>query len=68
MLNVIMLSVIMIYETYKPFMLSVLILIIVMLNVAAPQAILLAYPRNTNFRGRLSTVDLLIKVACFVKK
>jgi hypothetical protein len=24
--------------------------------------------RNTNGRGRLSTVDLLIKVACFVKK
>jgi len=23
---------------------------------------------NTNLRGRLSTVDLLIKVACFVKK
>jgi len=23
---------------------------------------------NTNGRGRLSTVDLLIKVACFVKK
>ncbi len=23
---------------------------------------------NTNIRGRLSTVDLLIKVACFVKK
>ncbi len=25
-------------------------------------------PGNTNCRGRLSTVDLLIKVACFVKK
>jgi hypothetical protein len=24
--------------------------------------------RNTNKRGRLSTLDLLIKVACFVKK
>jgi hypothetical protein len=24
--------------------------------------------RNTNCEGRLSTVDLLIKVACFVKK
>jgi hypothetical protein len=24
-------------------------------------------PRNTYSRGRLSTVDLLIKVACFVK-
>jgi len=23
---------------------------------------------NTNWRGRLSTVDLLISVACFVKK
>ncbi len=23
---------------------------------------------NTNYRGRLSTTDLLIKVACFVKK
>jgi hypothetical protein len=25
-------------------------------------------PGNTNLRGGLSTVDLLIKVACFVKK
>ncbi len=25
-------------------------------------------PGNTNWRGRLSTVDLLIKVTCFVKK
>jgi hypothetical protein len=25
-------------------------------------------PGNTYWRGRLSTVDLLIKVACFVKK
>ncbi len=28
---------------------------------------LIAKPGNTNCRGRLSTVDLLIKVACFVK-
>jgi hypothetical protein len=27
-----------------------------------------ALPGNTNWRGRLSTVDLLIKVACFVKR
>jgi hypothetical protein len=25
-------------------------------------------PGNTNLRGRLCTVDLLIKVACFVKE
>ncbi len=25
-------------------------------------------PGNTNLRGKLSTVDLLIKVACFVTK
>ena len=28
----------------------------------------LAKPRNTNLKGRLSTVDLLIKLACLVKK
>jgi hypothetical protein len=28
---------------------------------------LIAKPGNTNCRGRLSTVDLLIEVACFVK-
>ncbi len=26
------------------------------------------WPGNTNRRGRVGTVDLLIKVACFVKK
>ncbi len=31
------------------------------------QAIYLVKPGNTNGGGRLSTADLLIKVACFVK-
>ncbi len=29
---------------------------------------MMGLPGNTNYGGRLSTVDLLIKVACFVKK
>ncbi len=28
----------------------------------------IVYPGNTNSGGRLSTIDLLIKVGCFVKK
>jgi hypothetical protein len=28
----------------------------------------MARPGNTNYRERLSTIDLLIKVACFVEK
>ncbi len=46
---------------------SVVMLNVVMLSVVVPQAILLVYAGNTNCRGRLNTVDLLIKVACFVK-
>jgi hypothetical protein len=29
---------------------------------------MIGLPGNTNYGGRLSTIDLLIKVACFVKK
>ncbi len=32
------------------------------------EALLYTSPGNTDRGGRLSTVDLLIKVACFVKK
>ncbi len=38
-------------------------------GVAGPSlSPLTSQPGNTNWGGRLSTVDLLIKVACFVKK
>ncbi len=38
------------------------------MNSIDSQAIYWAKPGNTNGGGRLSTADLLIKVACFVKK
>jgi hypothetical protein len=33
-----------------------------------PLLVELLWPGNTNWRGSLSTIDLLIKVACFVNK
>ncbi len=58
MLNVIMLNVI---------MLSVIILNAIMLSVVAPFGLSWLKPGNSYRGGRLSTVDLLFKLACFVK-
>ncbi len=65
-------------------MLCVFVLSVTVTNVVAPTQQLTAQtslmettfgqdstrvkPGNTNRRGRLSTIDLLIEVACFVKK
>ncbi len=59
-------------------MLSVVKLSVVILSVVAPSegklicisidsTLILLHPGNTNWGGGLSPVDLLIKVACFVK-
>jgi hypothetical protein len=56
MLNVIMLSVV---------MLIVGMLIVGMLIVEAPCK---AFPGNSCRKGRLSTIDLLVMIACIAKK
>ncbi len=41
---------------------------LILKDVVEPFYVLMVITGNTNWRGRLSTVDLHIKVACFVKK
>jgi hypothetical protein len=56
--------------TNKPFSLSVDLLNVARLSVVMPSVvapIMITGTGNTNSRERLSTVDLLIKVICFVK-
>jgi hypothetical protein len=52
----------------RVLILNVIMTSLVMLNVVTLSLLAIVYTGNTNLRGRLSAVDLLLKVACVVTK